>query len=69
MTERQETVNRQDAVTRLGKDKRGQDMIEYALMAGMVAVAVAAFVPYQVVPSMCHIYSKLISVASTLAPN
>jgi len=69
MTERQETVNRQDAVTRLRKDKRGQDMIEYALMAGMVAVAVAAFVPYQIVPSMYHIYSKLVSVASTLSPN
>lgn len=69
MTERHDTANRQDAVTRLRKDQRGQDMIEYALMAGMVAVAVAAFVPYQIVPSMCHIYSKLISVACTLSPN
>ncbi len=30
---------------RLWKDTRGQDMIEYALMAGFVAVAAAAIMP------------------------
>jgi Flp pilus assembly pilin Flp len=69
MMKRPEKAERQDAVSRAWKDQRGQDLIEYALMGAMVAVAVAAFVPYQIVPSMCHIYSKLISVASTLSPN
>ena len=32
-------------VTMIWKDERGQDLIEYALMAGFVAVAAGAVVP------------------------
>ena len=30
---------------KLGRDNRGQDLIEYALMAGFVAVAAGAIMP------------------------
>jgi pilus assembly protein Flp/PilA len=45
------------------KDTRGQDLIEYALMAGFVAVAAGAVMP-GVATSISTIFSK---VASTLA--
>ena len=54
---------------RLWRDERGQDMIEYALMAAMVAIAVAAFVPYSMIPAVSHIYSRLQGVMSSLVPN
>jgi len=50
---------------RLGiwKDRRGQDLIEYALMAGFVAVAAgAAFPPVSV--TISQIFSKVNSVLS-----
>lgn len=43
------------------KDTRGQDLIEYALMAGFVAVAAGAIVP-EVANSIRAIFSKLGSV-------
>ena len=45
------------------KDRRGQDLIEYALMAGFVAVAAGAIMP-GVATSISQIFSK---VASTLS--
>ena len=41
-------------------DTRGQDMVEYALLAGFVAVAAGVFVP-NVSISMSTIYSRLAS--------
>lgn len=38
---------------------RGQDLVEYALMAGFVAVAVAAIIPYQVTGPISGIFSKI----------
>jgi Flp pilus assembly pilin Flp len=38
---------------------RGQELIEYALMAGFIVVSVAAFVPYQVTGPISTIFSKL----------
>ena len=32
-------------LTRIWRDRRGQDLIEYALMAGLVAVAAGAIMP------------------------
>ena len=55
-----------NSLRNLGKDCQGQDMIEYALMAAMVAIAVAAFVPYTIIPSVSHVYSRLLDVAHTL---
>ncbi|WP_321470973.1 hypothetical protein [uncultured Paludibaculum sp.] len=38
---------------------KGQDLIEYALLAGFVAVAVAAIVPYQVTGPISGIFNKI----------
>jgi pilus assembly protein Flp/PilA len=43
------------------KDTRGQDLIEYALMAGFVAVAAGAVMP-GVASSISTIFSKVASV-------
>lgn len=43
------------------KDQRGQDLIEYALMAGFVAVAAGAIMP-GVATSISTIFSKISSV-------
>lgn len=44
-------------------DTRGQDLIEYALMAGFVAVAAGAIMP-GVASSISKIFSKVSSVMS-----
>ena len=46
---------------RIWKDTRGQDLIEYALMAGFVAVAAGAIMP-GVATSISTIFSKVASV-------
>jgi len=43
---------------RIVKDTRGQDLIEYALMAGFVAVAAGAIMP-GVASSISTIFSKI----------
>jgi Flp pilus assembly pilin Flp len=48
------------------KDKRGQDLIEYALMAGFVAVAAGAIMP-GVATSISTIFSKIASVMTGAA--
>ncbi len=48
------------------KDKRGQDLIEYALMAGFVAVAAGAIMP-GVASSISTIFSKIASVMTGAA--
>jgi pilus assembly protein Flp/PilA len=45
------------------KDLRGQDLIEYALLAGFVAVAAGAIMP-GVATSISQIFSKVSSVLS-----
>jgi Flp pilus assembly pilin Flp len=42
-------------------DGRGQDMVEYALLAGSIAVVVAGFLPPSVMPGISTIFSKIIS--------
>lgn len=46
---------------KMWKDKRGQDLIEYALMAGFVAVAAGAIMP-GVATSISTIFAKVASV-------
>jgi len=48
------------------KDTRGQDLIEYALMAGFVAVAAGAIMP-GVASSISTIFSKVSSVMTAAA--
>jgi Flp pilus assembly pilin Flp len=50
----------------LWRDERGQDLIEYALMAGFVAVAAGSIMP-GVANSISTIFSKVASVMSKSA--
>jgi Flp pilus assembly pilin Flp len=52
--------------SKLWADKRGQDLIEYALMAGFVAVAAGAIMP-GVASSISTIFSKVASVMADAA--
>ena len=56
----------QYSCARLAKDLRGQDLIEYALMAGFVAVAAGAVMP-NVASSISTIFSEISSVMSLAA--
>ena len=47
-------------------DTRGQDLIEYALMAGFVAVAAGAIMP-GVATSISTVFSKISAALSTAA--
>ena len=51
---------------KIWKDQKGQDLIEYALMAGFVAVAAGAIMP-GVATSISTIFSKVASVMSSAA--
>lgn len=48
---------------RVWHDRSGQDMIEYALMAAMVAIPCAAFLP-PVTPALSNVYGRIISLLS-----
>ncbi len=48
----------------LKNDVRGQDLIEYALMAGFVAVAAGAIFPQTLLPGISSIFSKIGSTLS-----
>ena len=50
----------------LARDSRGQDLIEYALMAGFVAVAAGAVMP-NVATSISTIFSAVASVLTAAA--
>lgn len=54
---------------RLAHNMQGQDMVEYALVAGFVAVAGGAIFPTSVAPNISTIFSKINSsfaIAATL---
>jgi pilus assembly protein Flp/PilA len=53
--------NMKQIVLNIWRDDRGQDLIEYALMAGFVAVAAGAIMP-QVSQNVSEIFSKVSSV-------
>lgn len=53
-------------LNRSWKDKRAQDLIEYALMAGFVAVAAGAIMP-GVATSISTIFSEVASVMTGAA--
>ena len=59
-----EQINRLIFALRIWKDTRGQDMIEYALMAAFVAVAAVAALP-GLSTSISTIFSKVGSVMSS----
>ena len=45
----------------LMRDGGGQDLIEYALMAATISVAVAAIFPQSIAPNISAIFSKVTS--------
>jgi pilus assembly protein Flp/PilA len=55
-----------DLFMRILRDKKGQDLIEYALMAGFVAVAAGAIMP-DISASISTVFSKIGSVMSAAA--
>jgi Flp pilus assembly pilin Flp len=56
----------QSNLSRMAKDLRGQDLIEYSLMAGFVAVAAGAIMP-GVAADISTIFSKVASVMTDAA--
>ncbi len=53
-------------LARAWRDRRGQDLIEYALMVGFVAVAAGAIMP-GVASSISTIFSQITSVMANAA--
>ncbi len=53
-------------IRRLVEDERGQDMVEYALLAGFIAVAAGAILP-PIADSISIIFSKMASVVGNAA--
>jgi pilus assembly protein Flp/PilA len=51
-------------VNRIWKDTRGQDLVEYALAAGMVAVAAVAAMP-QLSATVNTVFSKIGSIINS----
>lgn len=51
---------------RIWKDTRGQDLVEYALMAGFVAIAAGTIMP-SIASSISTIFSKISSTMSAAA--
>lgn len=60
------TVLKKLLAFRIWKDERGQDMVEYALLAGFIAVAAGAVFP-PASDSICTIFSRLASLTSAAA--
>jgi len=56
-----------NAVFRMWTDARGQDLLEYALIAGFVAVAAGAIFPTTLMPNVSMIFSKLADLFSQAA--
>ncbi len=51
---------------RLARDERGQDMVEYALLAGFIAVAAGALLP-GISDDISIIFSKMASIVANAA--
>ncbi len=49
----------QELALRLRTDSRAQDLIEYALAAGFVAVAAAGFFPPAIAPALSTIFGSV----------
>lgn len=53
----------------LWKDTRGQDFIEYSLLAAFAAILIGAVLPYPFLGSLENIYTKLLEVFHRLVPS
>lgn len=41
------------------RSRRGQELIEYALLAGFIAVTIAAVIPYSVTAPISSVFNKI----------
>ncbi len=55
------------AAERWLSDQKGQDLVEYALLAASISMAAGAFLPQWVGPTISAIFSKVTSVMSPAA--
>ena len=46
---------------RIWKDQRGQDFIEYSLLAAAIVIVIAGFLPQNVMPAVSSIFSMITS--------
>ncbi len=53
------------AVMTLMRDLRGQDLVEYALLAASFAVAAGAIFPQTIAPDISNIFSKITTILAT----
>ena len=44
---------------RIVADQRGQDLVEYALIAGFICVGAGAFIPYGITAPISNIFVKI----------
>lgn len=44
---------------RSAKGRSGQELVEYALIVGFIAVSAAAFIPYSITAPISSIFSKI----------
>jgi Flp pilus assembly pilin Flp len=51
----------QSFIGRIWRDETGQDLIEYALLAALVATGSAILLPTTIYDGMSHIYSRVSS--------
>ena len=51
-------------LSRLRLESKGQDLVEYALMAAGIAVAAGAIFPSTIAPNISTIFSKVVSIMS-----
>ena len=56
----------QQLIVRLVKDRKGQDMVEYAMLAGFIAVAAGALLP-GISDNISIIFSRMASVVAAAA--
>jgi len=59
----------QQQLAKLRSDTKGQDLVEYALLSGFMVLAIWAFFPTGIVPSISSIFSRVVSIASTAVPS
>ena len=53
-------------IKRVSQDEKGQDLVEYALLAALIAVAAGAFLP-QIADGISLIFSKMTSTVNNVA--
>lgn len=58
-----------EAWVRLRRETSGQDLVEYAMVVGMIAVLIGAMLPSQVVPALQTIWDAVATPLGTAATN